>query len=210
MNKTKYLENDNELLYLIKNHDEEALELMFKKYENLILSKIRQYHFPISNKEDYLQEGRIVLLKAIDTYRTEFEKTFTKYFELLLINRFNTLYRINKKYEKHIVLVEVEKVDINNKKEDKRYDLKEVSADALSEFCVRKSPFSLYATRFGLETDSRITAKYSESRFTNSKLAIPSESVNEDRVSKESSVLSRSVRVATRPAESSAMPEIAP
>lgn len=134
MNKTKYLENDNELLYLIKNHDEEALELMFKKYENLILSKIRQYHFPISNKEDYLQEGRIVLLKAIDTYRTEFEKTFTKYFELLLINRFNTLYRINKKYEKHIVLVEVEKVDINNKKEDKHFDLKEVSADALSEF----------------------------------------------------------------------------
>ena len=107
MNKTKYLENDNELLYLIKNHDEEALELMFKKYENLILSKIRQYHFPISNKEDYLQEGRIVLLKAIDTYRTEFEKTFTKYFELLLINRFNTLYRINKKYEKHIWLPRV-------------------------------------------------------------------------------------------------------
>lgn len=134
MVKTKYLENDNELLYLIKNHDEEALELMFKKYEYLILSKIRQYHFPISNKEDYLQEGRIVLLKAIDTYRTEFEKTFTKYFELLLINRFNTLYRVNQKYEKHIVLVEVEKVDINNKKEDKHFDLKDVNTDILSAF----------------------------------------------------------------------------
>ena len=45
MVKSTYLENDNELLYLIKNHDEEALELMFKKYENLILSKIQKYHF---------------------------------------------------------------------------------------------------------------------------------------------------------------------
>ena len=134
MNKTYYVENDNELLYLIRNHDEEALELMFKKYENLILSRIQKYHFPKSQKEDYLQEGRIVLLKAIETYRSEFDKTFTRYFELLLTNRFNTLYRNNQKYQKHIVLVEVENIDIKQKKEELPFEAKDVSVDDLSDF----------------------------------------------------------------------------
>lgn len=134
MDKIKYMENDNELLYLIRNHDEEALELMFKKYENLILSKIRQYHFPLSHKEDYLQEGRIVLLKAIEMYRSEYEKTFTKYFELLLTNRFNTLYRVNQKYQNHIVLLEVENIDIDNKLDDQHFELRDLNVDNLSEF----------------------------------------------------------------------------
>ncbi|MBR2891899.1 MAG: sigma-70 family RNA polymerase sigma factor [Bacilli bacterium] len=132
MVKSTYLENDNELLYLIKNHDEEALELMFKKYENLILSKIQKYHFPKSHKEDYLQEGRIVLLRAIETYKEEFDKTFTRYFELLLQNRFNTLYQKNKKYQNHIVLVEVEKIDVDNKKEEVLPKLQDVKLDTLS------------------------------------------------------------------------------
>ncbi len=124
MNKVTYSNNDNELLYQIRNHDEEALEIMLKKYENLICSKIIKYHFPLKNKEDYLQEGRLVLVKAIETYREEYEKTFMRYFELLLNNRFNTLYHKNKKYHKHIVLVDQENLDVSKEiEQDSKVEL---------------------------------------------------------------------------------------
>ena len=120
MSSKHYLDNDNELLYLIKNHNEEALETMFKKYENFIYSKIIKYRFPINLKEDYLQEGRMVLLKAIETYREEYEKTFMRYFELLLQNRFNTLYKNNKRYHSSVILVESETVDIKDKETNQK------------------------------------------------------------------------------------------
>ena len=41
----KNIENDYELLYLIENDSEEALEMMFEKYNNLIINLINKYHF---------------------------------------------------------------------------------------------------------------------------------------------------------------------
>ena len=127
MNKKEYLENDYELLYLIRNHNEEALEIMFKKYENLIYSKILKYHFPINAIDDYLQEGRMTLLKAIETYNEEYEKTFTRYFELLLQNRFNTLYKENKKYRSAVIFVEDERLDVNTKYN--KQEIKDINFD---------------------------------------------------------------------------------
>lgn len=144
MDKKIYFENDHELLYLIRNHNEEALEIMFKKYEGLIYSKILKYRFPLNAIEDYLQEGRMALLKAIETYQESYEKTFTRYFELVLQNRFNTLYKEAKKYHNSIVLVENEEID--NNKENQTNDKMEAYFDtgALSE--VEKTIFNLYYT----------------------------------------------------------------
>lgn len=142
MDKKIYFENDNELLYLIKNHDEEALEIMFKKYENLIYSKILKYRFPLNAIEDYLQEGRMALLKAIETYQESYEKTFTRYFELVLQNRFNTLYQENKKYYNSIVLVENDTLDINAKNNKNENKDMMIDIDNLSDF--EKTIFNLY------------------------------------------------------------------
>ena len=111
MDKKQFVENDNELIFLIREHNDEAMEKMVEKYDILILSMINKYHFPVQQKEDYLQEGRLVLLKAIDTYQGINNKTFNKYFELLLQNRFNTLYRKNKKEVELVTLGDKEVMD---------------------------------------------------------------------------------------------------
>ena len=104
-----YKENDNELLNRIRQHDDLAMEIMIEKYKPLIYTNIIRYHFPINEQEDYLQEGILVLVKAIEKYRDDLSdhkspKTFTRYFELLLHNRFNSLYRKIRTQNQYVLL----------------------------------------------------------------------------------------------------------
>ena len=98
--------NDYELLYLIYEGDEEALGIIFKKYDPLIKKKL--YDFKIKNSlyDDFYQEGLIVLYVAVKTYNSSFNKTFTKYFELLLSRRIMTLLRDMKKEHEKVVVIE--------------------------------------------------------------------------------------------------------
>ena len=98
--------NDYELLYLIYEGDEEALGIIFKKYDPLIKKKL--YDFKIKNSlyDDFYQEGLIVLYVAVKTYNPSFNKTFTKYFELLLSRRIMTLLRDMKKEHEQVVVIE--------------------------------------------------------------------------------------------------------
>ena len=98
--------NDYELLYLIYEGDEEALGIIFKKYDPLIKKKL--YDFKIKNSlyDDFYQEGLIVLYVAVKTYNPSFNKTFTKYFELLLSRRIMTLLRDMKKEHEKVVVIE--------------------------------------------------------------------------------------------------------
>ena len=63
----KYHYNDNELLYLIAEKDDSALEIMFKKYTPLIRKRISEYKMVGKNSEDYFQEGLMMLVKSIET-----------------------------------------------------------------------------------------------------------------------------------------------
>lgn len=105
--------NDNELLYLIREGNEEALEIMFKKYEHLILTKIKKFKFNGLYKEDYLQEGRLMLHKAIRLYDTSSLKTFNKYFDLILTHRFISISRKNEKEKNTYAMAEVNPVEKN-------------------------------------------------------------------------------------------------
>lgn len=94
--------NDNELLYLIKDNNEDAFIVLYEKYQILIKTKIAKL---IKNKEEYeeyFSEGILMFNKAIKTYDEYHNKTFYGYFELLLTRRFIDLYRLNKKKEKII------------------------------------------------------------------------------------------------------------
>lgn len=111
MSKRVFLKNDNELLYLIKNKDDDALAELFDKYEPLIKSKINKYNFPVALKDDCLQEGKMALLKAIDTYNEAYNKTFNKYFDLLLTNKFNDLYKKNQLDAEHLTVLKEDVID---------------------------------------------------------------------------------------------------
>ncbi len=80
--------NDYELIYLFKEGSPEAYNLMFRKYKTFIISVARKCGVRFESLDDYLQEGLIMLDKSLKTYNESLNKTFTKYFELVVMRRF--------------------------------------------------------------------------------------------------------------------------
>lgn len=98
--------NDNELLYLVKENSEEALEILTEKYRYCIWCKMRDMNIEMASREDFLQEGLILLHKAIWLFVEEKNVTFYSYFHLLLTRKFIDLLRKQKK-EKRVVPLEM-------------------------------------------------------------------------------------------------------
>ena len=128
MNYFKY--NDNEVIYLIRLGNEEAYDFIYKKYKRFIYAKIKK--FGLHDLDDSFQEGCIALFKAIRSYDEVYEKTFNKYFERVLINRFLD---IKRKVETDYELILSEKLDnshlflreSNNSYDDKMYEVLKAS-----------------------------------------------------------------------------------
>lgn len=85
--------NDNELLYLIEEKSEEALEILQEKYLILIKTKIKGMKIPYDKRSDYLEEGLITLNKAVKTFDSKKSSSFYSYFTLLLNRKFIDLLR---------------------------------------------------------------------------------------------------------------------
>jgi RNA polymerase sigma factor (sigma-70 family) len=117
-----YQYNDYELLYLISEHDEIALDIMYSKYMPLIRARIAAFRIKRYNQEDFFQEGLFMLFRAIQTYRPNSRKTFNKYFDLILQRHFIQLLR---KESKHFYNVDlVENIDfLKEEKREEEYDL---------------------------------------------------------------------------------------
>lgn len=99
-----YKYNDYELLYLIYEKQDEALEIMFKKYESLIKARIRDFHIKSKSFDDFFQEGLIMLKIAIETYDIYERKTFTKYFDLILQRKIREILARESKYFYNVVI----------------------------------------------------------------------------------------------------------
>lgn len=84
---TYFQHNDYEILFLIKEGNEEALELMLEKYKPLIYKKISKFNL-IHEADDMMQEGLMTLHKSIHKFEEKHKKTFTRFFELNLERRF--------------------------------------------------------------------------------------------------------------------------
>lgn len=72
--------NDNELLYYVHENNEEANELIYKKYEPLINNLARKVINYCKNSgieiNDLIQEGMLALSKSIELYNEEKDVTF--------------------------------------------------------------------------------------------------------------------------------------
>ena len=93
-----YNYNDYELLYLIKEQNEKALNILINKYIPLIYSIINRWNINYYEKEDYFQEGLYCLNIAINTFSDKYNKTFTKYFELIWNRRIISLVKSKVEY----------------------------------------------------------------------------------------------------------------
>lgn len=79
-----YNYNDYELIYLIKEGVEEALKEMFRKYSHFLYKFYYQQENRFTSKGDFIQEGFMVLQKAIETYDMDKEISFYTYFNICL------------------------------------------------------------------------------------------------------------------------------
>jgi RNA polymerase sporulation-specific sigma factor len=86
--------NDYELIYLIQSeHDELALNFMFEKYHKFIWKQVHLLSIESKERDDFHQEGILMLHKAIKTFKPEKNKCFMRYFELILKRHFYQLKR---------------------------------------------------------------------------------------------------------------------
>ena len=78
--------NDYELLYMIRENNEDALECVFYKYENLIKRLGKEYkdRYDIVDYSDIVEEGRLGLYDAIRNYKENFNTLFYTYSTLCI------------------------------------------------------------------------------------------------------------------------------
>lgn len=110
--------NDYELIYLIKEGNEKALNLMYQKYSNFIRIKARELGFSYLDIDDCVQEGLILLTKALIIYDGNFKKSFWSYFNLILKRRLWRLYKMANIHKTESLEVEVK--DMNTFREKVR------------------------------------------------------------------------------------------
>lgn len=67
---------DQELIELIRQGDNEALEFLLIKYKNLVRSVSKEYFIIGADKDDILQEGMIGLYKAVRDYNEIYNSAF--------------------------------------------------------------------------------------------------------------------------------------
>ena len=97
--------NDYELLDLIYKNNEEARELLLKKYKPIIIDIAKKHYnnnqFHGIELEDLIQEGNYAIFKAIEKYKQDKNIKFCTYVTSCITKNIQTLCRkaTNKKYE---------------------------------------------------------------------------------------------------------------
>ena len=76
--------NDYELLYLLSWHSEEALTILLKKYDVLILKKLEKFNVLKYHYADYIQELRFAVYLALNRYSDCYGKTLCRFLELVI------------------------------------------------------------------------------------------------------------------------------
>jgi len=79
--------NDNELLYLYRQGDEEALTLLIEKYRRIMAAYARSYAHCVKTScevNDIYQVSLIALYKAVESYKENMGCKFGSYFKVVM------------------------------------------------------------------------------------------------------------------------------
>lgn len=103
--------NDNELLYLISEKDDTALEIILKKYEPLVKAKLLRFRIKNANFEDFYQECFMILYKCVQRYRDDKKVAFCSYVGIAINYCIQNILKREKDYFYDVVLVKEEDID---------------------------------------------------------------------------------------------------
>ncbi len=99
--------DDNELLYLINESNEDASNILYEKYKNIVSIKIKKY-LKYANKlgleySDLYQEGMVGLSEAIEGFKSSKETKFSTFANICIERQiFSALTKSSRK--KHTIL----------------------------------------------------------------------------------------------------------
>lgn len=104
----KYTENysnikDEDLIRKIKSGDNNALEYLLKKYQEVVNMKVSRYFIIGAEKEDIIQEGLIGLYKAIKSFDPEKQNSFKSFANLCIERQLITAIKSSNR-QKHMPL----------------------------------------------------------------------------------------------------------
>ena len=98
--------NDYELIYLAKDNNEEARNILYKKYNFLINKKIsklfQKYQFITTDTEDLKLEFKLVFENSINNYIQDKESKFSTYLNLCLDTKVKDIIKSNLTYKSKI------------------------------------------------------------------------------------------------------------
>ena len=95
--------SDEELIELIKNGDEMALEYLINKYKDMVNMKVGKYFIIGAEREDIIQEGMIGLYKAIKSFNADKQNSFKSFANLCIERQLITAIKTSNR-QKHIPL----------------------------------------------------------------------------------------------------------
>ncbi|HKL76158.1 MAG TPA: RNA polymerase sporulation sigma factor SigH [Halanaerobiales bacterium] len=82
--------SDDELVEYVHGGNNEAQEILLKRYKNFVMAKSRSYFLVGADREDIIQEGMIGLYKAIRDYKIERLASFRAFAELCITRQIIT------------------------------------------------------------------------------------------------------------------------
>ena len=94
---------DSQIIMLINQGDEYALNYLLKKYQELVNMKINKYFIIGAEKEDIAQEGMIGLYKAIQSYNPEKQNSFKSFANICIERQLITAIKTSNR-QKHMPL----------------------------------------------------------------------------------------------------------
>lgn len=91
--------NDYEIVYMIGENNEDALDILYHKYEPIVKSYAKKYSFMAKRYgvelEDLIQEGRYAIYRALKTYNTAHDTLFYTYVDFCIRGRMCNLLRLS-------------------------------------------------------------------------------------------------------------------
>ncbi|MEG1739392.1 MAG: sigma-70 family RNA polymerase sigma factor [Bacilli bacterium] len=101
--------NDNEIIYYVKDNNEEASAILFKKYEPLIVMTAKRLYKYMANSgleiNDLVQEGMLALNSAIESFSENKDTSFYTYAKTCIENKIISMIVANTS-NKHKILNE--------------------------------------------------------------------------------------------------------
>ena len=116
---------DEELIDIIKDGNEEALNYLIMRYKELINMKVSKYFIIGAEKDDIVQEGMIGLYKAIKSYDGKKQNSFKTFANLCIERQLITAIKTSNR-QKHIPLNSYLSLNNNSNNDDDEKNLLEL------------------------------------------------------------------------------------